>query len=193
MIHVIVHQFVVLKEDSQLIERMMKCAQVDEYIVTNVRNYPVPIVDGIYLSFGNKAAFAIEMAVPDATIVKLPELGKLFDKLENKSTRAEAMKQLDALRSTVELDKVPPSLDKKWLPRTSIEMLVTLLDVKKQEWPTPTGVTLIARNGKIIRVVINQSDKSDVLIKISIEELIAIKLACEVFDIEGFVHPKEKS
>lgn len=163
-------------EDKVFLEKILLAADIIKYSLINSYYYDVNIIsNNFYITFGTTAS---DLTHTNTKIV-FPTLDHLIDKKENKQYREEAFRLLEVLKIRLQVSKVT---DIKSLPINSIEELLKINKYAQEN--NLDKIELIDSNNTKIVILFNSKDK--VIGKyILFSELIAIKLAMEIFSIKN--------
>lgn len=176
MIAVIVRVHTLTEQDEELIRKLLALADITEYEVTNIQYYRCPSNVKLYIAFGKSAAFTPSLYSHVYEIIELPELEQLHKSEENIEYRNKATKILQGSKELVQL------LSSEVVPEIPTQAFL----LKVHKFLTDrgsTGITGIDKNGKTVRITISNKDEGKADIIIRFEELLALRLAQDLFDL----------
>lgn len=181
---VIVYQYKLENKEKDLIKKILTAADIIEYELINVEFYSLKFdktVD-LYITFGSRATFQTNYV--SKNIVEFPELINLFDEVGNEKTRQKAFELVELVKSKQEASKL---ISTQTLKHSTIDLTIDDLRKLKQvaDEKNLSSIKLFNKSGKPINIFF--SDKEDIdKDSILFEELLAIQLAMNIFNIESW-------
>ncbi len=175
MIQVLVKQDKLTTQDEELINRILKIININNYKVINLKYFRVEINNSFFIIFGED----IKVDLDKTKLVILPKLINLYDTPKNINFRQETYNKLINLSSYIKLiDTNQLKFDIKNIPDYSINDLLIL-----SKNFNDNKINILDKNGNELVVVFSGEINSANQIKFS--ELVAINLAKNVFSISS--------
>lgn len=180
----IVYQYNIENRDKELVKKILNAADIIEYELINAQFYDLKFdktVD-LYICFGTRAT--LQANYVSKNIVIFPELINLFDVPSNEKTRQKAFELVELVKSKQEASKL---ISTQTLKHSTIDLTIDDLRKLKQvaDEKNLSSIKLFNKSGKPINIFF--SDKEDIdKDSILFEELLAIQLAMNIFNIESW-------
>lgn len=174
-IRVVIYQKTFSNEDKILLNKILKAADINDYEIINSFYYNIDKnISTTVITFGLPITHQISQA-----LITFPSLEFLHDLPKNKIYREQAFKLVEILKIKLSISKIT---DIKSLPVNSIEELLIINKYAIEN--NLDKIELIDLNNNKISILFNSNDK--VIGKyILFSELIAIKLAMQIFNIKN--------
>jgi hypothetical protein len=193
MIYLIVKTNELIKQDLDLISRLMSAVEIKEYEIINIKFNRLKDKNSLHICFGHDAKLFVagKYNVSLEKVIEINDLKALYDTPENTTSRLNTYNILRELNTHIEtINNKQEILAKNILPEYKPEDLKLL----KQDLINKNISSFISldNQGNKIRINLDNTKQEKDCINISIDELLALKLINEVFHIDNQIEIVKK-
>ncbi len=184
LVKVLVKEELITVEDEELVNRLFKSVDLNNYKIINTQYYK-PFIEPkeIVVTLGKFIPRTMVQIAQAQGFIELPRLVKLHDQPGNEDDRQEAFTKLKALSDTLNSASISPqTFRREDLPALSVEQLLALEEELVASGAT--GFTGLNQQGKTVRIRISADDKEPADLVVNLHELLVMKLAIDLLELK---------